>query len=63
MVPESRHLGYYVRVNDKATVTEEAFSSGDDPETETRMSARCFRHDAAACIQSSDRIFKKTETM
>lgn len=59
MVPESRHLVYYVRVNDKATVTEEAFSSGDDPE----MLARCVRHDAATCIQSSDRIFKKTETM
>lgn len=62
-MPESRHLGYYVHVKDKATVTKEAFSSGDDPETETHMLARCFRRAAATCTQSSDRIFKKTETM
>lgn len=63
MVPESRHLGYYVHVNDKAAVTKEAFSSGDHPETETHMLARCVRHDAATCIQWSDRIFETAETM
>lgn len=49
-VSESRHLSYYARVNDKATVTMEAPFSGDDPacltHTGTHTLMQCCRRDA-----------------
>lgn len=42
MVPESRHLSHYARVNDKATVTKEAFFSGDDPVCHTNRNLCLF---------------------
>lgn len=42
MVPESRHLGYYARVNDKATVTIVVFFSGGDPAGRTHTNTRAY---------------------
>lgn len=42
MVPESRHLGYYARVNDKAIVTIVVFFSGGDPAGCTHTNTRAY---------------------